>query len=130
MRKETELWLNELSLPIELLPQKWSLPTMAVVEAAECVYDKIKNGEHIKPIRIGWRIRNIASGIANRKDILEVRAIETAHETIIRLKTENTTFQHEVKKIQEELDKYRLPIRTKVWNFLTKKRSMRGFFKK
>lgn len=131
MRKETELWLEKLSLPIERLPQKWGLPTMSVVEAAEIVYDKIhKKREHIKPIRVGWEIRGIASGIANRKDILEVRAIETAHETINKLKAEIGTFKENVIMMEQELDCFKKPMREKVWIFLTKKRRFKEIFKK
>jgi hypothetical protein len=87
MRDEVNKWLRENKYSIGLLVSKWKLSTMSLVEAAESLYDKVHvEGEQIKRIMIGHRLRQLATLIDKRADTQEVKDIKTAHETIKQLK--------------------------------------------
>lgn len=120
MDHKVEEWLQGYGLPIERLPKKWQLPTMAVIEAADSIYNKTKNGYKVKPIRIGWEIRGIASLIANTVDIEEVRNIQTAHETILSIKEELSTAIETQEELSAEIEQLKTPKIVKLWRFMNK----------
>ena len=89
MRDEVEAWLADNKFNVGLMATKWNFPAMAIIEASETIYNKVYvEGEVIKPIKVGWRIRSIAQAIANRQDIQETKDLKSAHQLIKELREE------------------------------------------
>jgi predicted RNase H-like nuclease (RuvC/YqgF family) len=96
METEVRKWLASNNLEAEKLISKWKLPSIAVLEACELVYAKIVNGENIKKISIGWKIKELAEAIAKRKDVQDVKNLKTARETIASLNNEISELKNEL----------------------------------
>ncbi len=131
MRDEVTAWLKRNDFEIGNLVRKWKFSTLAIIEAAEAVYDKIHvRGEKIKQIKIGWRIRSIAQAIDNRQDIQEIKDLKSAHQIIRDLKgqlesqknmyqrnynSQKYVYEDRIKILQDKIERLTQPWHLKAW---------------
>jgi hypothetical protein len=69
-RKEVEQWLRNYNLSFRLMAKKWGVSKRHVRRASMSVYDRVQNGEKIKPMCLGWEIRKEA--LPMRKPIMKM----------------------------------------------------------
>ena len=131
MRNEVTVWLNKNNFEVGNMVRRWRFSTLAIIESAESIYDKIHvGGEKIKQIKIGWRIRSIAQAIDNRQDIQEIKDLKSAHQIIQDLKEKlkqqksmdrrnhnalRLQKEGQIKILREEIEKLRRPWYSKIW---------------
>ncbi len=90
MREEVKAFFDKRDLELDKLVKKnrQGLDVNQIAKAMEQVYDRVKCGEKIKPIRIGWEVWRMAKENAINKDLYaptvqEMNSMKSSNEHLI-----------------------------------------------
>jgi hypothetical protein len=111
-------WLAENKCDLVNLTRKHGLRAKDVLAAAETVFLAVQNGEEIKPISVGWRIRAAAMAIQSGRELPEIKAYKEERdrsEKFLELERKKIAEEWaEIRSAKMELEKKPVPLWLKI----------------